>query len=42
MNINKLFTLCLFMIAIVHITSYDAQLAKKLAYFSGAALSTDS
>ena len=39
---TKLFTLCLFVIAIVNVTAYDAQLAKKLAYFSGAAYSTES
>ena len=39
---TKLFTLCLLMIAIVNVTCYDAQLAKKLAYLSGAAYSTES
>ena len=39
---TKLFTLCLLMIVIVNVTCYDAQLAKKLAYFSGAAYSTES
>lgn len=38
---TKLLTLCLLMLAIAHVSAYDAQLAKKLAYFSGAAYSSE-